>query len=174
MGAIVKVEIHDVDHGACAIITGPSGHRLMLDCGESINRPWFPSIAYKGERIDTLMLMNLDEDHVADLSGMWDNCPLGALVTNPTVSASALNFMKPSGMWPGVRKAHELIARFGPGFVGSWEHDLGGVRWHAFWNRYGLDFTDTNNLSLAVFVTFGNFTILFGGDLEKPGWEKLM
>jgi len=170
----VKIEIHDVDHGACAVITSPDRHRLMLDCGESMKRPWFPSITYSQQRIDTLMLMNLDEDHVADLNGVWGSCPLGALVTNPTISPQALKWMKPNGMWSGVQKAHSLIQQFGPGFVGDWNNALGGVRWHVFWNRYGLDFTDTNNLSLAVFITFGGFTILFGGDMEKPGWDRLM
>jgi hypothetical protein len=37
-----------------------------------------------------------------------------------------------------------------------------------------VDFTDTNNLSLAVFVKFGSFTALFGGDLETPGWKRLL
>ncbi len=44
----------------------------------------------------------------------------------------------------------------------------------AAWNRYGSDFTDTNNLSVATFVTYGSFTALFTGDLEKPGWRTLL
>ena len=38
------------------MITSPDRHRLMLDCGESMKRPWFPSITYSQQRIDTLML----------------------------------------------------------------------------------------------------------------------
>ena len=34
-------------------------------------------------------------------------------------------------------------------------------------------FTDTNNLSLVVFIKYRNFKILFPGDLEKPGWTAL-
>src|SRR5262249_12976343 len=49
-----------------------------------------------------------------------------------------------------------------------------GIHWHAFWNRYGTDFRDTNNLSLAVFLKYGRFTALFGGDLETAGWRKLL
>lgn len=156
------------------MITGPNGHRLMLDCGESLHRPWFPSITHRNQRIDTLMLMNLDEDHVADLPGIWDDCAVGALVTNPTISPQALKSMKPDGMWSGVTKAHELLKLHGAGPVGDWMNGLGGISWQVFFNRYGLDFRDTNNLSLACFVTYGPFTILFGGDMEKPGWDKLM
>lgn len=171
----MRIEIQDVDHGGCAVVTGPAGHRLMLDCGLNLERPWFPSSAYLGQRIDTLMLMNLDEDHCEDLSYVWDNCPLGAIISNPTVDARALRALKAEcGMRRGVAKAVEIFENLGVGFLGDWSNDLGGVQWHAFWNRYGTHFTDTNNLSLAVFVRFGAFTILFGGDMERAGWRQLL
>jgi beta-lactamase superfamily II metal-dependent hydrolase len=171
----VRIEIHDVDHGGCAVITGPQGHRLMLDCGLSLDRSWFPSVAYHGEHIDTLMLLNLDEDHCEDLAYLWNHCGVGAIVSNPTVSASALRAMKAEGgMRQGVTKAADILQAFGDGFIGNWSNELGGVQWHAYWNRFGNDFVDTNNLSLAAFVRFGSFQILFGGDLEKVGWRKLL
>lgn len=171
----MKIEIHDVDHGGCAVITGPAGHRLMLDCGLCSDRPWYPSVTYHGQRIDTLMLMNLDEDHCEDLPYLWRNCEIGAIVSNPTVNGHALRAMKAEcGMRDGVTMATNIIAHFGPGFLGEWSHDLGGVGWHAFWNRYNSDFKDTNNLSLVAFVHFGPFTILFGGDLERAGWRQLL
>jgi hypothetical protein len=43
----------------------------MLDCGQSLLRPWFPSITFSGQVINTLLLMNLDEDHVEDLEDLW-------------------------------------------------------------------------------------------------------
>jgi len=171
----MRIEIHDVGHGGCTVITGPSGHRLMLDCGLNNHQSWFPSVAYHGERIDTLMLMNLDEDHCEDLSYLWASCTLGAIVSNPSVSAPALRAMKAEcGMRDGVSTAADILQLFGNGLIGDWSHGLGGVQWHAFWNRYGSDFEDTNNLSLAVFVRFGGFTILFGGDLECAGWRGLL
>lgn len=157
------------------MITGPAGHHLMLDCGLCSDRPWNPFIAYMGERIDTLMLMNLDEDHCEDLPHLWRDCPIGGLVTNPTVDARGLRLMKAEcGMRAGVAAATDILERVGTGFLGNWSHDLGGVAWHVFWNRHAVDFTDSNNLSLAAFVRFGPFTILFGGDLERPGWRQLL
>jgi beta-lactamase superfamily II metal-dependent hydrolase len=171
----MRIDIHDVGHGGCTVISGPQGHRLMLDCGLSVERAWFPSVAYHGKRIDTLVLMNLDEDHCEDLPYVWRNCPLGAIVSNSTVSAGALRSMKAEcGMRDGVNAATAILQHFGDGMIGDWSHNLGGVQWHAFWNCYGIDFDDTNNLSLAVFVCFGGFTILFGGDLERAGWRKLL
>jgi len=98
----MQIDIHDVDHGACVTVTGPRGHRLMLDCGQSLSRPWFPSIVFGGQLINTLLLTNLDEDHVEDLEDLWKSTKIMALGSNPTVSASALKFMKTSGMRPGV------------------------------------------------------------------------
>jgi hypothetical protein len=119
-------------HGSCVVVTGPQGHRLMLDCGQSLSRPWFPSFTYYREVINTLLLMNLDEDHVEDLEDIWKSTRIMALGSNPTVSASALRLMKPNGMRRGVNTAHNILSALGPGFHGQWLDDLGGVHWHAF------------------------------------------
>lgn len=170
----MKIEIHDVDHGQCVMITSPQGHRLMLDCGCNFDSPWFPSVTYRGEWIDTLIIQNLDEDHVEDFEDVWNDVRLGAVVSNPTVSAAALGFMKDQGMRSGVQQAHAMLETFGSGTVGNWDQWLGGVTWQAFYNPFGTQFQDTNNLSLAVFVSFGGFTILLGGDMEEKGWNNLL
>ncbi len=116
----MRVEIHDVDHGSCAVVTGAGGHRLMLDCGVNLmpGRSWFPSLTYYGQRFDTLFLQNLDEDHCEDLLGMWKSCPLDAIVSNPTVTAQALRAMKAKGgMSEGVETAAALLQRFGTGLM---------------------------------------------------------
>ncbi len=146
----------------------------MLDCGCSLDRPWFPSIAFARQRIDTLIIQNLDEDHVQDFQDVWRDVPIGAIFSNPTVSADALKWMKSQGMRSGVKQAHALLQAFGTGMMGNWDQWLGGVAWQAFYNPFGGVFHDTNNLSLAVFVSFGGFTILFGGDMEEKGWKNLI
>jgi hypothetical protein len=171
----MRIEIHDVNHGGCTVVTGPTCHRLMLDCGLCNDRLWYPSVTYGGQRIDTLMLMNLDEDHCEDLPYLLRECTIGGLVSNPTINARALRAMKAEyGMREGVAEVSNLLDHYGTGLVGDWAHHLGGVDWQVFWNRYGTDFTDTNNLSLAAFISFGSFTILVGGDLERAGWRRLL
>jgi hypothetical protein len=145
----------------------------MLDCGKSASRSWSPSAAYCGQRIDTFLIQNLDEDHVEDFANLWKQVPIGGLLSNPTISAAALSYMKPQGMRSGVQQVHDVLLRGGTRLA-AWDQYLGGVQWHAFWNRWASDFLDTNNLSLATFVSFGSFTILLGGDLETAGWRKLL
>ncbi len=167
------IDVHDVGHGGCAVVTCPNMQRAMIDCGFRRDPYWFPSVQYFGQRIDVLFFGNLDEDHLDDLPYVWKNCPIGTIVTNPTVGAAALEQMKNDGMRPGVTHAHAILQHFGTGRIGPGA-DGGGVSAWAYYNRYFWDFTDTNNLSLAVFVRYGTFTILFGGDLETEGWRVLL
>ena len=115
----MKIEIHDVGHGGCAVVTCPNGARIMLDCGFGRDPAWFPSVAYAGEFIDALVLTNLDEDHVNDLPYLWRALRLGSIYSNPSVTAAALMAMKREfGMDEGVRHAHAILSRFGPGRMG--------------------------------------------------------
>jgi beta-lactamase superfamily II metal-dependent hydrolase len=50
----------------------------------------------------------------------------------------------------------------------------GDVLFAAYYNRYPNDFTDENNLSLALFVHYPRLSVLFPGDMEKTGWKKLL
>lgn len=168
------IDIFDVEHGGCAVITSPTGEKLMLDCGHSSSSGWRPSGEFLNQSIETLMLLNLDEDHVSDFPNLFKNCSIRSLITNPSISDTALLSMKQAGMGVGVESVYNSIKQNGPGFLGDCYTPLGGIHWHIFWNRYGLDFTDTNNLSLAAFISFGGFTILFGGDMERHGWENLL
>jgi beta-lactamase superfamily II metal-dependent hydrolase len=171
---MMKIDIFDVGHGGCSIITCPNGARVMVDCGLRLDPCWFPSITYFGEQFDLVVFGNLDEDHVEDLPHLWRNVRIRAIFSNPTVTAAALATMKRQhGMAEGVRHAHAILTEYGGGLIGQ-PPDLGNVEVCAYYNRFGVDFTDTNNLSLAFFVRYGAFTILFAGDLEKAGWRALL
>lgn len=168
------IDIFDVSHGSCNLITCPNGARILIDCGLRLDPPWFPSLALKGAQIDLLTLLNLDEDHVEDLECLCRDTQICSMFSNPTVTASALAVMKREhGMGAGVRHAHKILTRFGPGLIGPMAHG-GTVRAWAHFNRYGAEFLDTNNLSLALFIRYGAFTILFAGDLEAAGWRSLL
>lgn len=171
---MMTIDIFDVGHGGCSLITCPNGARIMIDCGYRPYPGWFPSIELLGQWIDLLVIGNLDEDHVEDLPYIWQNVRLGSVFSNPTVTADALAAMKREyGMGKGVRHAHAILQHHGPGLVGR-QADSGAVRAWAYYNNYGLGFTDTNNLSLVVFLRYGAFTILFAGDLEVAGWRALL
>ena len=169
----MKLEIFDVGHGGCAVVTGTNGKKMMLDCGFRKDPHFFPSVAFHGQTIELLALMNLDEDHCDDLPYLWKETKINAIYSNPTVHAQALWGLKNGQMREGVKMAQGLLQEFGAGLVGSIAN-LGYVSATAYHNVYGSPFVDTNNLSLAVFVQYGSFSILFAGDLETAGWRKLL
>lgn len=173
------IDIWDVGHGACSMITYSDGKRVMVDAGHRFDPFWAPSIEYYGQHVDMLVLQNLDEDHVANLPYVIQNIEVRGLLSNPTVDVNALRNMKREyGMDAGVTETCRLLKEYGPSW-GSRVWQSGQVYgypgwWHAFWNRHFVDFTETNNLSVPFFAGLGNFSILFGGDLEEAGWKALM
>src|SRR5690348_13653711 len=114
------VDVHDVGHGGCIVVTCPNGQRIMIDCGYRLGPGWIPSITYRSNRIALLVFGNLDEDHLDDLPYVWRDIPIGSIFSNPTVSAAALTAMKREhGMRAGVGQAHAILQTFGPGLIGQ-------------------------------------------------------
>jgi beta-lactamase superfamily II metal-dependent hydrolase len=172
----MRIEIFDVGHGQCAVITAPNGRRMMLDCGQRWGEEsfWTPSLHYFRQTIDILALTNLDEDHISDFKGTMEDCHVPWVLTNPTIGAREFAILKQSGMGSGAKALAAWLAR-PKGLPGGAEPDFGPVqiRWY-----YGLFTPDavnkSNDLSLAVVAQFGAFKIVFTGDLEVAGWRRLL
>ena len=172
---MLRIEVHDVGHGHCAVITAPNGRRIMIDCGCSGAKHWWPSVHYASQHIDALLVQNMDEDHVGDLPYLWQYTSIGALIVNPSISTGALASMKvDGGTGSGVSFLHDILSNSPAQFLHGMVPHLRELQAWVWWNRYGLDFTDTNNLSLVTFARYGGFTMLFTGDLEKEGWRALL
>ena len=176
----MKVEIFDVEHGGCALITAVSGARMLIDCGYNSSTGWRPSLhlAKTGVKaVDFFVVANYDDDHVNDLPNLrrgsgGRQIRLRSLLRNKTVSSQALVRMKTDGgMGPGIR---ELLAMIKVYTGGPLKVDWGSLSFSVFYNSYPGDFNDTNNLSLVIFLHCHNMHLVFPGDLEKAGWEKLL
>jgi beta-lactamase superfamily II metal-dependent hydrolase len=169
----VIIDIHDVGHGACAVVTAPNGKRLMIDCGHSNSPLWRPSLAYASQEIEGLVISNYDEDHVSDLPRLMANTRINYIVHNDSVSPYALGLLKMEcGAGPGIRTFAQWkgIARPRPG---GGVPDLGAVSWWCYWNRFP-SFFDENNLSIVTFIEFAGFKAVFCGDLEVAGWKRML
>jgi beta-lactamase superfamily II metal-dependent hydrolase len=106
----MKVDIFDVGHGACSVITCPDGKRLMIDCGSRNDPPyWWPSIQFYGEAFAGLILTNLDEDHVDDFEGTLKNLRVATVCINNTIDAPRLTLLKQQGMRRGVKAVHSYL-----------------------------------------------------------------
>ena len=176
----MKVEIFDVEHGGCALVTADSGARMLIDCGSNSSTGWRPSLYLREigvTAVDLFVVTNYDDDHVNDLPNLrlgsgGRQIRLQSLLRNKTVSSQALVRMKKNGgMGTGIQELVTMIEEYAGG---PFEVDWGPMSCKVFYNSYPGDFTDTNNLSLVIFLHCHNLHMVFPGDLEKAGWEKLL
>jgi beta-lactamase superfamily II metal-dependent hydrolase len=175
------MEIFDVEHGACALVTTSNGKRAMIDCGHNTTTDWKPggALAAAGiHRLDRLYVTNYDEDHVSGYPDLIENVFIGTLCRNPSVAPATIRHLKTEdGMGPGIEQlvlSMEYLFTGGPPPV---VEDYGDTSFSLYWNQYGarpIGFDDENNLSLVVFVTCGRHKFIFPGDMEKEGWRQLL
>ena len=178
------LQIFDVDHGQCALLTMPNGvgfYRVLIDCGHSINfhgRPWYPGahLASLGVRyIDMLICTNYDEDHMSGYPDLVKRgITVGCILGNPTVSAETIAHLKTDdGMGVGIEAiASDLAARRQIGWVQT-PPLIPGVSLTWTWNPYPF-FDDENNLSLIATLDIHGFRFMFPGDMERRGWNHIL
>ena len=175
------LRVWNVEHGACAMLhhqlNGVAGRLAMIDSGDTTD--WRPSTFIKNQlrrdQLDYLFITNADQDHMSDLQGLWDEkIAVKALIRNPYPPADELRKIKEvGGLSKDIERFLHIHATYNQPVTEPFNAHMGGITNSVFYNKFP-DFTDTNNLSCAVFVEFAGFKILFPGDLEKTGWQALM
>jgi beta-lactamase superfamily II metal-dependent hydrolase len=105
----MRIDIFNVGHGQCAVVTAPNGRRMMLDCGDrwGDDRFWTPSLHFFRQTIDLLALMNLDEDHLRDFKNVMHDCTVPWVLSNPTVGPREFAALKKDGMGGAVFVTNE-------------------------------------------------------------------
>lgn len=187
MPGFMRIRVWDVEHGCCVMVqhvtpTGLDqvlgGRIAMIDSGSSADfRPSQYLRALNRNRLDYLFITNADQDHMSDLKGIEDaGIEVATLIRNPSYTGDEMRRIKlVSG--PLTRDASWYVKACGD-FTGGlldapFDQSMGGITYRPFWNSYA-QFQDTNNLSLALFIKYRHFKMLFPGDLEKPGWRALL
>lgn len=172
----MEIEIFDVEHGSCTLVTTDNGKRLLFDCGHNSSTDWRPSSSLPARgitRVDSLVVSNYDEDHVSDLPDLLRNVHVPVLVRNPSVRPADLYALKAeNGVGRGIGTlAYMAGNHYTAPVVGP--QDFGGLQIAHFWNTYpALD--DENNLSLVTILRYHNLGVIFPGDLERAGWYRLL
>ena len=100
------LEIFDVEHGACALITTSNGKRVLIDCGDNNSTGWEPGTALRRRgitEIERLIVTNYDEDHVSGYQNLIQNVGVRGLQRNANITASQIAFLKSEdGIGSGV------------------------------------------------------------------------
>jgi beta-lactamase superfamily II metal-dependent hydrolase len=173
------IEIFDVDHGFCALVTADDGQHVLLDCGRNSRTGLSPSgILYaRGIRqLEALIVSHADEDHVSDLPALGRAVNVRSLIANDTLAGSTLQNLKAASGEVGLG-AQEVIWRTNRYLVAL----TGGVSYPvlpqaelAYFRNPYPSFSNLNNLSLVTFLHYGDIHIVFPGDLEAAGWRSLL
>jgi beta-lactamase superfamily II metal-dependent hydrolase len=171
------LEIFDVEHGACALVTASNGKRVMIDCGHNASTGWYPGAELIRRGIgflNRLYITNYDEDHVSGYPNLANNITIGSLFRNGSVLPGTIRYLKTEdGMGAGIERLVWSIENYFTGPSGLIDHDFGDTFFTSYQNPFGT-FVDENNLSLVVFVRCGANKIILPGDMERAGWLNLL
>jgi beta-lactamase superfamily II metal-dependent hydrolase len=185
MAKYFTLRIFDVDHGACAMMVvndnGNYGRLAMIDSGHNGWSGWRPSQyivdVLEVDRVDYLFITNVDEDHISDLANLEsEGISVSTLIRSKAASAAELRAIKENAdgfVSEDCEQFLHMHTCYSAPSTEPFDEFMNGVTCVTFQNSLS-DFVDTNNLSLVVFIKFGEFKILFPGDMEIAGWLKLL
>jgi beta-lactamase superfamily II metal-dependent hydrolase len=173
----MKFSIFDVGHGFCAYAVADDNNVMLIDCGHKTSPEYRPSEflpASSCTGIEWFVVTNYDEDHISDLPNLRGKLPITVLVRNRTISANDLRSLKEESgpITNAMENLLDMISRYTEDVKSP--PTLKGISWRVFSNGYRTDFEDTNNLSLVLFLEMRGLHVAISGDLEVPGWERLL
>lgn len=172
------LEIFDVAHGSCALLTTDKNKTIMIDCARNSYEKWGPGTYLRDYEIDTLdlfVLTNFDNDHLNGAVDLFENVNVKSICFNDSVTRRAYNKMKSktnkSYFRPSIERIFEEISNFKEST--SSKRGLGVDTLKVFYNEYP-EMQNLNNLSVVLFLKLYGVGVLFTGDLERSGWYELL
>jgi beta-lactamase superfamily II metal-dependent hydrolase len=146
------LRIFDVEHGFFACVSADNRNLIVFDCGHNSTTDFRPS-AYlhriQCSGIEYFVITNYDDDHVSDLHNIFGVFPIEVVARNPSVPLETLRGIKlESGpLSPGLEAMFDL-----------------------------LETATESDPQVADFagIKISDLHIVIPGDLERPGWEKLL
>lgn len=169
----MRCEILNVEHGFCAYATGSAREVLLFDCGHSSTiRPstYLPALGVS--RIRRFFVTNYDEDHISDLVAICRTLNIEILTRNTSLTSAQIRSLKTPPISPAMKELLNMIDSYTEP-VSADRLEPAGLKVWVFHNNYPK-FTDTNNLSLLIFLQVGDIVFALGGDLQCAGWLELL
>lgn len=173
----MKLEIFNVGHGACAILTADNGKVALFDCGSDDDIGFAPSdhLGANGiTQIEQFAISHFDHDHLQDLPQLRQKVSIRSILRNGSCTAAQVTKLKERADAPptaAVQAALEMHGSYAAPIVPPLDlPNLQIVGWCNFYPR----FQDSNNLSMVTFIHYHDLSICLPGDLECAGWEALL
>jgi len=171
-GEFLKVEFFDVGQGDAEFIETPRRQQILIDGGPdmSVLEGLGKAMPFYDRYIDLVILTHPETDHLNGLIEVLKRYDVGAVIT-----AGIIRDTQEYKEWINILEEKRIpiyIAKAG-GII-----DLGNNInvniLYPFENLAGKIISDTNNSSVVSKLTYGDFEVLFTGDIEKSAENKLV
>jgi len=175
----MQIQVFDVEHGFCAYVIADNGNVMLIDCGHNSATGFLPGrylTAHSCTGVERFFVTNYDEDHLSGLPHLLTcsaQVPVRILNRNTSITGDQLRQLKGQAgpLGPGIAALLSMISTFTASVASPPTYP--STEFAVFWNEYPR-FQDTNNLSLVLFLHYPGISIVFPGDLERPGWQALL
>lgn len=164
----------DVGQGDCIYLSEPGGRRILIDGGSSDKSDVeeykiLPFLKYRGvASLDAVFVSHPDSDHENGIRGMLENYEENGIrigmVVLPNVAEESKN--ENYLTLAALAKAKGVPVRY---IACGDSLSLGKVMLTCLHPQKGYENQDTNAYSTVLYLTYGDFSALFTGDLEGEG-----
>lgn len=173
--------IWDVGQGASLYVQTPNQQNIVIDCGASDSfSPAQYIRACNINQIDNLIVSHPHEDHINDILNIeecyWRRSCLFALTKNNAITKELMIESNPDLKNNAyIDKYFDMASNFTytPSAQTNWGCDI-LYRTNSYVSGNNINNKTINNLSLVTFIGVGADVVLYGGDMEKEGWEQIM
>lgn len=166
-----RLEIHLIDVGkADAILIKSRGQAALLDAGQAVSAGEIADYLYRHgvEKLDLLIMSHPDRDHIGGMPQILKELPVAQFLQGPLLPS----------LQPETQEYADLQAELE-------EHSVPRTVWRIGENVYLGDacftaigpvkqYDSTNNSSLVLRLTCGDFSALFCGDMEDKAEQDMV
>lgn len=175
----LQITMVDVGQGDCIYLTEDSGVHMLIDGGSSdrsdvSDYQIVPYLKHEGAfRLDGVVVTHPDSDHICGIRAMLEE----ARTVGISIDTLYLPDVGPAGRNEAYRGLEQTAAETGVKVCYLGAGDIlqcGKVMLTCMHPEKGWDIDDTNAYSTVLYLTYGNFSALFTGDLEGAGEDKVL
>lgn len=173
----LEIRMLDVGQGDSIYVRGPDGTTFLYDGGSSDVKKVgtyriLPFLKWSGvQKLDYILVSHMDQDHINGLTELAENSKSsGGLKIGYAVLPKV----------PEKDEAYEkLEAAFGEAGIKMLYMEAGDrlqgreLTWTCLWPEGTVRSSDRNDLSLVLLAEYGEFQMLFTGDIGKAAEERL-
>lgn len=171
----MEIYMLDVGQGDCFFIRDGSGKNYLIDGGSSTvssvgKYRIEPFLKSKGvKELDAVWVTHGDADHQNGIEELFARKRYGVRIARLILPDRIYWDENLAGLAKAAKNSGTEVYTMESGKI----YDSDKLQMLCLWPGDGIKAEDANENSLVLSLSYGNFTMLFTGDLEKEGEEKV-